>query len=362
MKKNRYFSKDKSLQNILIPLSAVLLAGSLIVSFFIFNKIKTQFFSEKGKVELKRENLENDILIFLKKNGIQEEWIRRKRSELINWNIRIPSDIPVKEFSLKLAKIIKKYNSEIIENQTRKKLVVYIWHDNKKVGELSFRIDPEISMFKGNFAVLFTGLGDDSPNSLDYLFSQPIYINLGISYNGKYSKQLFTKSDELMIESWLYFKDDFIDFDRLFNMTYNSIRKAVDNVFFDIKRKEFFYDGLIWEKVSFEEPDFIVLKAMTDIAEKSNLPFILISDADTKKEEILAEARVKNYFVKDKIIFSISREDEEIRALFNNFISDNPEKIIILPTGENIIEILHTEISKTLKNGYRFKNLSSILN
>ena len=362
MKKNRYFPTEKSFLNILIPISAVLLAGSLIISFIFFNKIKTQFFSEKGKVELKRENIENDISIFLKKNNIHEEWIKRKKSDLIDWNVRIPSDIPVNEFSLKLANIIRKYNSEIIENRTRKKLVLYIWHENKKVGVLNFTIDPEISTFKANIAVLFTGLGAENPNSLDYLFSQPVYINLGILYDGKYTKQLFSKSDELMIESWLQLKDDFIDYDRLFDTKYKSIRKAVDNVFFDISRKELSFDGLIWEKISFNEPDYILLKVMTDIAGESNLPFILISDADQRKEKILEKARIRNHFIKDKIIFSVSEKNSEIRFLFNDFISNNQEKIIILPNDKDIIEILQNDIANTFKQGYRFKTISSLLN
>ena len=169
------------------------------------------------------------------------------------------------------------------------------------------------------------------------------------------------RAEEYLIENWIYFKDNFIKTDKLLSVSYNSVFKQINDVFNQIKRRNLHFKGIIWEKLVFIETDNLILKALIKFSELNKYPFILVSEADSTKEKIMTASNVKHKYIKDKIILSYAEKDEDIIQLFDDFIRENSEKIVILPPEKKIVEILSGHIKVMMEKGYRFKSISELI-
>lgn len=362
MKKNKFVKDNKTILYISVGIIAVISVISLFISLIAIDKIKNGFFESNKSIPVKIEKISDELKNCLNRNGIIDGWIRKRKSNLIKWDVKIPYDLSIEEITLKITKVIKKYDGETIENSSGNKLIIYIWENGKKFGELTLRINREVSVFKGNYAVLIAGIGKKSRGSIEYLFSLPFNIGIGIDHDGKYSEEIISKAEEYLIENWLYFKDDFINTDKILSLNFNSIYKEIEDIFNRERRRNLRFKGIIWEKIVFDETDFLILRALSKYAELNKYPVILIGEADENKEKIMNTLNVKNGYIKDKIIFSYAEKDEEIVQLFENFITENSEKIVILPPEKRIIKILSERIKIMMEKGYRFKSISQVLN
>jgi len=362
MKKNRYLIKSTRTKNFLITVLVVLMVFSITVSFIIFNGFNKYISQnpEKASNEDKLK-LKDELDLLIENYGLKDEWIRKSGEDYLRWKVKIPKEISIEEFSLKIYNTVRKNNGKVIENKSETNSKMYIWINDERFGEINLISDTEATIHKGDFAILYTGIGEKKSASIDYILSLPFIINVGIKFNGSHSTEIFKECKDRLIENWLMLENDFIDSNKLLNFNYINIKNEIDNIFFIVERKKVDFKGIIWKKITFQEKDYIILNALLKYLENRTLPFILISKSENRKEEILKEYNINTHLIKDRIVFLNDRKKTEIKNLFNYFVKNGEERIILLPSEEKVVKTLCDEVLRMMEQGYKFKNLSYIL-